>query len=1223
MEQLYMLEVFLQKIRFAPQIVHIPNLEELKFRIVFAHLINLDIELNDIRGFKPDYDPFRKNIKLDIGKSVIFSCKPVDLLSALLENPLRLELKTKFVMGLVDITWTPSFIEMVDSTKSNAPATFGGTFDIFGQDEEKVASVDLFVRLSLQGQTIQTDFQVVAQNNVLDDGGPINKYFFANTDASTLFKAQTVGGNDKNSQEIPLIAAICGLADSKTLLQDSIKPEDLSMETINEVLCNNKSCPGAQKFAKFGIGPAATGTGMGTLYDINESTEIPMWYGISNTYGSMENYGPFGLYVKPTVCDESSSVCSDESVDLSFKCLSLKLKGENEENDKILSKQLINNDFLESDNNSPIKSQSESNTTGFRQSDKNYNSIPLRLKGGGPENDDNGMPQPMMMCKDLMQSFDKVLEAYKKALGPCGQGTCPFAYNVIDDSCKKFCQGSTNSSLKDSTSNNNAISACGTPSCPFSRPPSLPVERSFQQTQIKSACGKSTCPYTRQKLGSCDEEDTIETQFLDGRGQPCDLMCPQTVHVTPLKPLDPIHWDCPDPLPKGPCRNPQCPLKPMELRYKPTGPCGGPSCPYAAPNPCSDPSCPFVPPCSISCRPPSSGAPPSCTPSPCCPPLCPPFSCTLPPCPPPCSHPCSPIIRCCENVTCPANPPACVDPACPLNPPPKQCPAMLNCLQQPCPPPPCILPSPDNVCSNPNCPLNQPQSDSSSVCENPDCPLNKKSSSSSLCSNPACPLRQKGDGESLCSNPDCPLRQVNKNKSLCLNPQTPIKQLSGKGDNGSVCSNPQCPFNKLRVCSNPDCPNAKESVCSNSQSAFPKPSARSNPDCPANAKESICLNPQCPFRKPSVCSNPDCPNAKESICSNPQCPFRKPSVCSNPECPFRKPSICSNPDCPNAKESICSNPQCPFRKPSICSNPECPFRKASVCSNPDCPFQKNEDVCSNPDCPFAPGPSLCCSNPDCPFKAALTKTRGEHPCKVAKRLFENKRKIRKSKKFKYKLGDLYPGMHIGHRECILPGKNVPAKMGWAWNVYVPCVGLKPRRGWRPGAVSRKVANMIIAHRRARGLELLEPLTIPKKKKNRYDGKSDSETDVTIAPKSTLQVKKKDGAYLITMNPLKDPNNIKENESPYMDCSPLQFKITKNKDESKDDSRMCFCDEEQESSSDSELDIEFTPPAGIIRPERFKKQKDMTNADTQYDVGDFGPPKGESSSGKPRKGKRKK
>lgn len=36
----------------------------------------------------------------------------------------------------------------------------------------------------------------------------------------------------------------------------------------------------------------------------------------------------------------------------------------------------------------------------------------------------------------------------------------------------------------------------------------------------------------------------------------------------------------------------------------------------------------------------------------------------------------------------------------------------------------------------------------------------------------------------------------------------------------------------------------------------------------------------------------------------------------------------------------------------------------------------------------------------------------------------------------------------------------------------------------------------------------------------------------------------------------------------------------------DDEEGCFCDaEEESSSSDSELDIEFTPPAGIIHPER--------------------------------------
>lgn len=171
----------------------------------------------------------------------------------------------------------------------------------------------------------------------------------------------------------------------------------------------------------------------------------------------------------------------------------------------------------------------------------------------------------------------------------------------------------------------------------------------------------------------------------------------------------------------------------------------------------------------------------------------------------------------------------------------------------------------------------------------------------------------------------------------------------------------------------------------------------------------------------------------------------------------------------------------------------------------------------------------------------------------------------------------------------------------------------------------------------------EELTLkpPGKKRRRHYGNYDSsESDVTVAPKPTLQIKKKDGVYHITMNPLKDPNTLEENENPYMDCTPLQFKIIKNKDKKKEtDGNECCCDGDEDevkssvstSSSDSELDIEFTPPAGIIRPERLRRKKNVVHIDTQYNPDDCKPeqikiakkePKGKKDKGKKGKGGKK-
>lgn len=45
-----------------------------------------------------------------------------------------------------------------------------------------------------------------------------------------------------------------------------------------------------------------------------------------------------------------------------------------------------------------------------------------------------------------------------------------------------------------------------------------------------------------------------------------------------------------------------------------------------------------------------------------------------------------------------------------------------------------------------------------------------------------------------------------------------------------------------------------------------------------------------------------------------------------------------------------------------------------------------------------------------------------------------KKKRKKRSKFVYDTGDIYPGVKIGHRDCIKPALNVPHNMGWLWNI---------------------------------------------------------------------------------------------------------------------------------------------------------------------------------------------
>lgn len=216
-------------------------------------------------------------------------------------------------------------------------------------------------------------------------------------------------------------------------------------------------------------------------------------------------------------------------------------------------------------------------------------------------------------------------------------------------------------------------------------------------------------------------------------------------------------------------------------------------------------------------------------------------------------------------------------------------------------------------------------------------------------------------------------------------------------------------------------------------------------------------------------------------------------------------------------------------------------------------------------------------------------------------------------------------MILGHEFCQGDGSLVPKNMGWLWNVGI--YGLPHfRRGWRPGAVKKSVAKIMKVH-----------LTPP------------AEPVACVEPKDppTLRVQKKDGEYLIVMNPLGDDAELTGN------LSPIVFKIMKSEEGKKrskarkmlkergvvktcdcgcidtcecltacEKSRIkCelvkvsqeFCLKTElkmcdlKDTSDSEVDVEFTPPSAVKLSDSCGKRKPVkvSYAETQYEVQDNG------------------
>jgi len=204
------------------------------------------------------------------------------------------------------------------------------------------------------------------------------------------------------------------------------------------------------------------------------------------------------------------------------------------------------------------------------------------------------------------------------------------------------------------------------------------------------------------------------------------------------------------------------------------------------------------------------------------------------------------------------------------------------------------------------------------------------------------------------------------------------------------------------------------------------------------------------------------------------------------------------------------------------------------------------------------------------------------PIKISKRVM----------RYVYSIGDVYPGIHYGHKNCIDPRFRVPANMGWLWNTKATVGKLKPRIGWRPGAISRYLNELLKEAKSATIMdESRSSSRVSTRRNTRRIYKTQSyalqaqkkDEEVELPP--TLHIHRKDGTYYVTMYPIKSEQptqDIPQLEEP---TKPLQFKIVKNKDDASDAS----------SSTASDMEIEFSPPAAVSR---YRKKPDVIHVDTQ-------------------------
>lgn len=262
------------------------------------------------------------------------------------------------------------------------------------------------------------------------------------------------------------------------------------------------------------------------------------------------------------------------------------------------------------------------------------------------------------------------------------------------------------------------------------------------------------------------------------------------------------------------------------------------------------------------------------------------------------------------------------------------------------------------------------------------------------------------------------------------------------------------------------------------------------------------------------------------------------------------------------------------------------------------------------------------------------------------------RKIRKRKSVKSKYSHIFGNSanykpvhnHNDFASGIGDGHQVPKNMGWRWD-SVDFGRVTRSKLWIPGQINSTVRCLM--------KNMLEPFPIDTLNLTRRNSKgniieSQPKLPIVIEKKPTLTIQKCDGEYLITMHPLKDKSKLETDFDPYLKCSPLQFSIREDGEESKKQKakkilashgyiKNCSCPnleschcidsrrkkhllaaigevsaqlnmkkpldyDDMTASSDSELDVEFVAPAAESKI--GKRIANVVHTETQYSVKDF-------------------
>ncbi|XP_018321844.1 uncharacterized protein LOC108734694 [Agrilus planipennis] len=837
MEKLFLFEIIIETINF--KLNPAPHRDDIIIYISLGDIFFLKSFYSAFSQLEVQQIPTTPTIEYNTGKSYIFTYPVEKFRNVLKENPLLLTFyEENSAVGFAALPWHDAFIYMVDenitySTINSPPVCYTDEVDIM-RGSKRIGTTHVFVRLTCFGKSLSTLFQVAEVPNTLQ----ARQFFFRGMGREIVFQAQRygLGASSEIIPVAPLFNSPHGVGDEdsfETVLNESkasqfsyfkgnrksvggvdrYNIQNLTMKDFQNCLCKNPDCPGNASFRQFGLDILKQNKRKRITRSSDD--DIPIDHGLTHVTGSIEGYGPCSSYRRPKQLQQSF-IPKDAN---KHKCLRggspLRLKGGGNEKIEFKERKPFNFEQLASfgleDPATTCKSllnefdkciESFKDTIGpcktatcsyapnvFQKKCICPSSIRNRMlnSGNSQESLTFEIDEPQ---KPICKKKSENQEPTTKASDP--EFSVPKVSTSRESQCDpcKIIQECMASTPDKSQENDNAVinsnvytekvSACGIPNCPHSRLVCTKVDKNFKSRQIKPACGSVNCPFAKQIIGTANEDDMLSLQYLSLKPEATCGKYTSPYKVPNEVPLPPIHWDCPEPLPEGNCRNPDCPFLPEILRkLKPKSiideilksdikeSCGNPCCPYCCyppTPPCGNPACP----CCVS--PPLCNSPP---PSPCKVQSPAPYQP-----PPPLAYKMGKPCGC--NLEARASPPPCGNPLCPNNNSNQLENSKITCPNIECPnksdneseQPEVTLPPKvydDEIpcqprqnasgaydpCRNPNCRFAKVDN----VCINPKCVYNKTAIEDTWCGDTACYLDskyfEKGE-EDFCKQLICP-----------------------------------------------------------------------------------------------------------------------------------------------------------------------------------------------------------------------------------------------------------------------------------------------------------------------------------------------------------------------------------------------------------------------------------------------------------------------------------